>query len=298
MYRTWVIIRHTFTEAVLQPIFTLMLLLGAAILGIFGALPFFTFGEDTMMFKTVSLDVLVLVVLISTLFVTSRSIYEEIEDRTMLTLMSKPVQRWEVMLGKYLGIILAAGVAVLALGIVLCLALWFRIPTDYQIRASSINEGELRNLWEHRWMHINGIIPSLLLSWLEIAVLAAIGVAISTRFSLVFNLPAVILIYVAGNLARFAPAWNDKGSSILAKLVLALTYVFPFLEIFDLRRFTVLAPIAIPGTQFAAQTGAVSRSLIWENVGYSLLYAVGYIIFVLAIGLFFFRDRELGGAEG
>jgi len=123
---------------------------GVVVLAIFGALPFFTFGEDTMMFKTVSLDVLMLVVLISTLFVTSRSIYEEIEDRTMLTLMSKPVQRWEVMVGKYLGIIGAAGLAVLVLGGVLSLCLWLRIPTDYQIRASAIDERELRNLWETR----------------------------------------------------------------------------------------------------------------------------------------------------
>ena len=43
------------------------------ILAIFGALPFFTFGEDTTMFATVALDVVLILVLISTLFVTSRS---------------------------------------------------------------------------------------------------------------------------------------------------------------------------------------------------------------------------------
>ncbi len=106
MYRTLVIIRYTFLEAVLQPIYSLLLTLGAAILFIFGLLPFFTLGEDTKMFKSVALDVILLLVLLATLFATSKSIYEEIEDRTMLTLMSKPVRRWEVMLGKYLGIIL------------------------------------------------------------------------------------------------------------------------------------------------------------------------------------------------
>jgi hypothetical protein len=59
------------------------------------------------MFKSVCLDVILLLVLITTLFATSKSIYEEIEDRTMLTLMSKPLKKWEVLLGKYLGIILA-----------------------------------------------------------------------------------------------------------------------------------------------------------------------------------------------
>src|SRR5829696_9213168 len=107
MYRTFVIIRHTFLEAILQPIYTLLLALGVGILLIFGLLPFFTLGEDTLMFKSVGLDVILLLVLIATLFATNRSIFEEIEHRTMLNLMSKPVRKWEMLLGKYLGIVTA-----------------------------------------------------------------------------------------------------------------------------------------------------------------------------------------------
>ena len=96
---------------IVQPIYSLLITVGAAILMILGWLPFFTLGEDTVMYKSVALDVILLFVLVSTLFATSRTIYDEIEDRTMLTLMSKPVRRWEVLLGKYLGIILSAAVA-------------------------------------------------------------------------------------------------------------------------------------------------------------------------------------------
>src|SRR5580704_13573669 len=103
MYRTFVILRHTFIEAVVQPIFSLLLALGSAILIIFGLLPFFTLGEDTVMYKSVGLDVILLMVLLATLFATSKSIHEEIEDRTMLTLMSKPIYKWAVLVGKYLG---------------------------------------------------------------------------------------------------------------------------------------------------------------------------------------------------
>src|SRR5947199_8027054 len=124
MYRTFVIIRHTFLEAIIQPIYSLLLALGAAILIVFALLPFFTLGEDTTMYKAVGLDVILLLVLIVTLFATSRSIFDEIEDRTMLTLMSKPVRRWQVLLGKYLGIILASGMAVIILGTILILCTW------------------------------------------------------------------------------------------------------------------------------------------------------------------------------
>ena len=80
------------------------------------------------MFKSVGLDVILLLILIVTLFATSRSIYEEIEDRTMLTLMSKPVQKWEVLVGKYLGIVLAALLGIAVLGIILILCTWARLP--------------------------------------------------------------------------------------------------------------------------------------------------------------------------
>src|SRR5437870_4555454 len=131
MYRTFVIVRHTFLEAIVQPIYSLMLALGAVILLVFAMLPFFTLGEDTVMFKAVGLDVVLLLVLISTLFATSKSIFEEIEDRTMLTLMSKPVHKWEVLVGKYLGIILAALLAVGILGVIMVLCTWWRLPGDY-----------------------------------------------------------------------------------------------------------------------------------------------------------------------
>src|SRR5437764_1218002 len=182
MYRTFVILRHTFLEAIVQPIYPLLLALGGAILFIFALLPFFTLGEDTIMFKSVGLDVILLLVLIVTLFATSRSIFDEIEDRTMLTLMSKPVRRWEVLVGKYLGIVIAAGLAILVLGGILVLCTWARLPGDYQLRTHTIDERELRQIYEMRLMNIMGLLPSLVLVWLQIAVLAAVGVALSTRF--------------------------------------------------------------------------------------------------------------------
>src|SRR5829696_3919615 len=154
MYRTFVILRHTFLEAIVQPIFTLLLALGAVILFVFALLPFFTLGEDLVMFKSVGLDVILLLVLIVTLFSTSRSIFDEIEDRTMLTLMSKPVRRWEVLLGKYLGIILATALAVAILGGVLMIATYLRIPDDYMIRTRTLDDRELANLAGYRKMHL------------------------------------------------------------------------------------------------------------------------------------------------
>jgi ABC-type transport system involved in multi-copper enzyme maturation permease subunit len=295
LYRTWVILRHTFIEAVVQPIYPLLLGVGAAVIVVFGLLPFFTLGEDTVMFKSVGLDVILLLVLISTLFATSKSVFEEIEDRTMLTLMSKPLKRWEVLLGKYLGIVAASLLAVLILGLVICLATWWRIPGDYMLNASSIDDRDLKLIWAYRMMHISGLIPELVLKWLQISVLAAVGVALSTRVSLVVNLPIVIFVYIAGNLTRFL--FPLEGQGILAQaLTYLVTTILPYLENFDLSGATLYKRIAI--YHFADDRAAVSLIAIWKYVAWAFGYAAIYITFALTAGLWLFHNRELGGAEG
>ena len=305
MDRAFVILRHTFREAVVQPIYSLLIALGAAILIIFSMLPFFTLGEDTVMFMSVGLDVILLFVLIATLFATSKSIFDEIEDRTMLTLMSKPVRRWEVLVGKYLGIILSALLAVALLGAVLCLTTWWRIPGDYQIRAATLDDRDLQQLAGYRLMHLSGLIPSLIQVWLQISTLAAIGVALSTRFSLVVNLPIVIFLYIAGNLTRFLyPLSSDADhksafehqSGFVKAIAASVRAVLPYLEAFDLRARTIHGKIAV--AQFASDPGAMPVGQVWGYLALSVVYGIAFVTLALSIGMWLFQTRELGGAEG
>ncbi len=297
MYRTLVILQHTFFEAIVQPIYSLLLGFGAVILIVFGLLPFFTLGEDTIMYKSVGLDVILLLVLIVTLFATSKSVFDEIEDRTMLTLMSKPVRKWEVLVGKYLGIITAALLGVALLGGVMALLTWYRIPIDYQLRWASLDDRDVKQILDYRKMHLAGLFPSLVLVWLQVSVLAAIGVALSTRFSLVVNLPVVILIYIAGNLTRFLfPLENrSPGVRVVAETVSGL---LPFLSTFDIKKYTVYGEIKVPGTEFAKGTIGISLAAIWQYIGLAFAYGIAYVAFALSAGLWLFGTRELGGAEG
>jgi ABC-type transport system involved in multi-copper enzyme maturation permease subunit len=298
MHRIRVIITHTFFDCIVQPIYPVLLTLGATILVVFAVLPFFTLGEDTLMYKSVALDVILLTVLLATLFATSKSIFEEIEDRTMLTLMSKPLRRWEVLIGKYLGIILSALLGVAALGGVLVLCLWLRIPGDYMLRTSTINEFELKQILDYRLMHIMGLLPTLVLTWFQVSVLAAIGVTLSTRFSLVVNLPTVILLYIAGNLMRFLFPLPAHTPAIATGAAWLLSLILPYLQIFDLRDLAIMQNVKVPGTAFMFDQRAVALSDLWEYVGIAAIFAFAYVTFVLTIGLRLLQTRELGGGEG
>jgi hypothetical protein len=152
-------------------------------------------------------------------------------------------------------------------------------------------------------MHIAGLVPSLVLAWFEIAVLAAVGVALSTRFSLVVNLPAVILIYIAGNLTRFLFPLSSDQSPVLKLFAWAVAVVLPYLATFDLRSLTVYHEIALRGTRFWPQQGILHPNVvylhqIWAYVGIAALYGIAYSAFALSAGMWLFKSRELGGAEG
>jgi hypothetical protein len=111
------------------------------------------------------------------------------------------------------------------------------------------------------------------------------------------NLPAIILIYIAGNLTRFLYPL-DSGSKIYKGIASIVSTVLPYLAVFDQREKTVYQKIAVAHTQFANEPGAVQLSTIWNLVGLAAIYAIAYATFALAAGLWSFRTRELGGAEG
>jgi ABC-2 family transporter len=300
MHRFFVILRHTFFDAVVQPIYSVLLLLAAATLVVFALLPFFTLGEDTLMYKSIGLDVILLAVLLATLFSTSKAIHEEIEDRTMMTLMSKPLRRWEVVLGKYAGIILAALLGVAALGGVLILCVWMRIPNDYMLRAGATDPGEARQIWDYRQMHIAGLLPSLMLTWQQVSVLAAVGLALSTRFSIVVNLPTVILLYIAGNLTRFLFPLSTgvlAGHPVGQASAWLLSLVLPYLEVFDVRQLAVLGVVRVAGTRFADDANGVDPLALWKYVAAATIYGAAYAGFALSAGLWLFHSRELGGGD-
>jgi hypothetical protein len=180
----------------------------------------------------------------------------------------------------------------------LVLCTWLRIPSDYQLRITSIDDRDIKELSDLRWMHTAGLVPSLVLVWLQVSVLAAIGVALSTRFSLVVNLPTVILLYVAGNLTRFMFPLAPGGSIVAEGVAQILGTVLPYLGAFDLRELTVYRPIALAGTKFAQNPAAVQLSTIWIYLGLAALYGATYVVFALSAGMWSFRSRDLGGAEG
>ena len=99
------IARTTAREAWAQPLFWVELAIGAVFLLISPFIPYNTFGEDVKMIKDSGLTMILVLSIVLAVWTASVSVADEIEGRTALTLLSKPVGRRQFILGKFLGVI-------------------------------------------------------------------------------------------------------------------------------------------------------------------------------------------------
>ena len=103
----------------------------ATVLIIFSmVIPYFTFGEDYKMMKQLGFDAIMLFTAIFGLLAASFSINEEIEGRTAITVMSKPINRRQFLIGKYVGTLMACWAMMMLLGWVLTWALYIKPHFD------------------------------------------------------------------------------------------------------------------------------------------------------------------------
>jgi hypothetical protein len=96
-----------FRESIRQPMFWVIAGFGQAAIGASIVLPYYTFGDDYKMMKQICFDMVMLTAVLFGVLAASMSISEEIEGRTAITVISKPVNRRQFLIGKFVGILFA-----------------------------------------------------------------------------------------------------------------------------------------------------------------------------------------------
>ena len=128
--QTLTISGNTFTEAVRQPVFSVLLLIGALalVLNVFLAAYSMEPGSgDNKILIDLGLSTVLLIGLLLAAFTATGVIAEEIEAKTVLTVVSKPVPRPLFVVAKFLGVVAAIGVAHLTLSCIFALSLRHRV---------------------------------------------------------------------------------------------------------------------------------------------------------------------------
>ncbi|MHC4083353.1 MAG: ABC transporter permease [Planctomycetota bacterium] len=119
--QTLAIIRNTFFESIRQPI--MLVILVAATLGLIfsNLLAGFTMEDDQRMMTDLGLSTVFLCGALLAAFIATNVLNREIENRTVLTVIAKPVSRPLFVVGKFLGVAGALALATIYMGCVFLL---------------------------------------------------------------------------------------------------------------------------------------------------------------------------------
>jgi hypothetical protein len=291
-----------------QPMFWLIIIAAIIITWIAVVFPYFTFGDDYKMMKQVGFDMVMLAAVLFGVLAASMSISEEIEGRTAITLMSKPVNRRQFLIGKFLGILMACLAMSLIIGWNLNFAL--RVMPEFdkinEVRdAMPIQSAQTfvpsfeaaiptaagkviargAGLWfADSFAHSIGI----LLGFGQVMILVAIATALATRLPFVINLVLCLVIYFLGHLAPVVVRVTEKARSSGESTSLGLVGFLG--QLFD---------VVLPSLEFFNMGPAIIREApldMWSFGGYVLTvfgYAILYTSIALLVGLLLFEDRDL-----
>ena len=269
--KVFAVAHSTFKTEISQPVYLLAFLIGFffTVGSIF--IPYNTFGEDIKMYKDSGLTLLRVLAIFVAIWAASKSVAAEIEGRTALTVLSKPVGRRQFIFGKFSGISLALGLFFVVLGF--WLMIWVAYKPLYDYRESSKGLAE----WVICYKESVHMLPGLFLCFLEAVLFVAISVAISTRMGILPNFLICFSIYVLGHLTPLLVQSSSVATlptvSVFANLI---AIVFPVLNHFDV--------------QAAVNTNA-QVPLVY--LGWSMIYTAIYGTMTMLFALVMFEDRDL-----
>jgi hypothetical protein len=247
----------------------LILLIGLTIL-LFVFLPFHTFGEDIKLLKDCGVTLILLGATFQAVWSASTSVNDEIEGRTALTLLSKPIHRRSFIIGKILGIFWIVMFMFLVLGSIELVAVAYK--PIYDARESSLEQPP----WQQCHMEMLQTIPGLALAFFQATVLGAISVALGTRFSLIANFSICFTIYLLGHLTPTIVESSTGGLPLVEFFAQLISAVIPNLSHFSMEA-AIDADVRIP----------------WSVISSVLVYTTIYGIAATLIGLLLFEDRDL-----
>jgi ABC-type transport system involved in multi-copper enzyme maturation permease subunit len=287
--RAGIVARATTKEAVRQPVFFLMLFIAAAILVLNTFIPFFSLGEDVKMLKDCGLATILISCLLLAVWTASTGISAEIEGKTTMTLLSKPLNRRQFIIGKYVGILQAVLMLLVPLSLVFLSLIYYKVGYDAREASQEVPEMfnwvsvswlpfELPTPVDRRWFSTTLILPGLLLIFFEAAILTAISVAIATRAPMVVNIVTCLAVYIVGHLAPVLVHVSTENQVLenvqfVARLIAT---ILPSLAMFDTQA-SVATDVLVP-----------PEYLMW-----SAIYCVAYVAAAILAAFMLFEDRDL-----
>lgn len=252
--RIWAIASNGFREVIrdrilyLIGLFTLLLLLALRLL------PEIAATTQDKIFLDVGLAAIELLSVFVAVFVGTSLINKEIDKRTVLALIPKPVTRAEFIIGKHLGLSGVLAVLLIALTLIYLILLSFS-KVEYPLAS---------------------ILVSTLYLFLKLSLLIAVALLFGVFTSSILATLLTLAVYLMGNLSRdIVTVGNLSRNSNLEGLTQNLYLVLPDLSRLNLKNEAVYGILPSPQTLLS-----------------NAVYGVFYTVLLLAIAILIFSRRE------
>ncbi|MBU6238201.1 MAG: ABC transporter permease [Planctomycetes bacterium] len=253
-----------------QPLPVILMILVALAILLFVFLPFHTFGEDIKLLKDCGITLILIVATFQAVWSASTSVSEEIDGKTALTLLSKPVHRRSFIIGKMLGVFWLVMFIFVVLGS--WELLWVAYKPIYDARESSLEPP----MWQQCHYEVMQTLPGLAMAFFQAVVIGAIAVALATRLPLIANFTICFAIYLLGHLTPTIVASAEGGLPLVEFFSQLISAIVPNLNLFSMEA-AIDSDVTVP----------------WTVLASVLVYTLLYFLLATVLGLLLFEDRDL-----
>lgn len=285
--RIWTLAAHTATQLLRMRILAFLAISCLVVLGAAFLFPKFSVEQQLKQLKDWSMGAMHVSSIVFAIAATALLLPKDLEDRTLYTILSKPVPRYEYLLGKLLGMILLLGCGLLLMDLIFSLVLWFK--QDMLVSGMVAALKEQQDATPENIAFIEASTRKYGLNW---AVHAQVW-AIFLRASVVTALTLLISTFASTTLFTIvtAGAFTVAGHGVwlMREWVLHDLYGWPekliggLLAILcpDLSMFDLSAAVS--------QAAPVPLAVIAQLTGFTVMYVGAYT----AVSYLFFAEKEL-----
>ena len=255
----WTIAKATIGEAIRKKILNVFLIVALGLIIISFSFSQFNFRQEMTIVKSFGLGMIALAALFISLVMGITLIPSEIENRTLYAILSKPVKRYEFVIGKYLGGILTLLFNVALMGLAFVIALIVKGQGKFD----------------------PSIICGMVMIYFQFFLVTSVVIFLSTFITPTVNFFASLSVYVVGSLSSVTESManNEKAAAIVRYFYAGLHYLIP-----NFGNFNIQNPLIHPDVQIRNMNLYMA-----ENA----LYAIFYALVLLIIGVLVFEKREV-----
>jgi ABC-2 type transport system permease protein len=276
---------NTFTGLTRLKIFYVLLLFALLLIGSSVFLARMTFQQEFQVLKDIALGAMSIFTSLLAVIATARLLPQDIEDRTVYTVLAKPVSRFEYLAGKLLGVLLLLALSLLAMSALFFTVLMLREQSMLNETARQMagapaeQSADALRLVRTSAFNVN-LFSGIVVIYAKGCLLAALTLFVSTfATSTIFTTIVMAFVYFIGHLQSIAREYwlQTNSAGVLTKIFLALVaLIFPDLQLFNL-------------TDDVVAGNAIPPALLLKTIAMGLFYCSFY----LALAWTVFYRKEL-----